>query len=361
MNTVKAGTAPAEGKDPCTGRYIDLRSDTVTRPTAEMREAMATAELGDDVYGDDPTMNRLTELAARTLGKEAALFVPSGTMGNQLCIMTHTQPGNEIIAGAASHIVRHEAGAAAKLSGVAYALADNPDHLIRAADVRRLARPGGNLHYPETSRLCLENALGDGGVVPLEEMRDAAAAARELGLKVHLDGARIFNAALALGVPARDIAACADSVMFCVSKGLCAPAGSLVCGPAEFVERARYNRKILGGGLRQAGVLAACGIVALEKMTSRLGEDHENARLLGEALAEIPGIRVDREKIRINMVFWNAPVPGFNDAAFRAFMEERRIKIGGGPEYRFVTHHDVSREDIVAAVAAVRDYINGLA
>ncbi|MDR0399638.1 MAG: threonine aldolase [Treponema sp.] len=367
MNTEKAGKIPA-GEErrpaPPAGRRIDLRSDTVTLPTAEMREAMAAAELGDDVYGDDPTMNRLTELAARTLGKEAALFVPSGTMGNQLCIMTHTRPGNEIIVGAASHIVCHEAGAAARLSGAAYALVDNPDHQIHAADVRRLVRPGGNVHYPATALLCLENALGDGNVVPLEEMRAAAGAAHERGLKVHLDGARIFNAALALGVPVRDIAACADSVMFCVSKGLCAPVGSLVCGSAEFVERARYNRKILGGGLRQAGVLAACGIVALEKMTARLAEDHENARLLGEYLAAIPGIQVDREKIRINMVFWSASIPGFDDDAFRAFMERRRVIIGeGGPagEYRFVTHRGVSREDIGAAAAALRDYVSGLA
>jgi threonine aldolase len=328
-----------------------------------MREAMAAAEVGDDVYGDDPTMNRLEELAARTLDKEAALFVPSGTMGNQLSIMTHTQPGNEIIAEASCHIVRHEAGAAAKLSGAAYALADNPDHMIRAGDIRRLVRPGGNLHYPKTALLCLENALSDGNVVPLAELRAASDAAWETGLKVHLDGARIFNAALALGIPAADIAACADSVMFCVSKGLCAPVGSLVCGSGEFVERARYNRKILGGGMRQAGVLAACGIIALEKMTGRLAEDHENARLLGEALVEIPGILVDREKLRINMVFWQTEIPGFDGAAFTAFMGERGIKVGSGEagEYRFVTHRGVSREDIAAAAAALRDYIGGLA
>jgi threonine aldolase len=200
-------------------------------------------------------------------------------------------------------------------------------------------------------------------VVPLAELRAASGAARERGLKVHLDGARIFNAALALGISAADIAACADSVMFCVSKGLCAPVGSLVCGSTEFVERARYNRKILGGGMRQAGVLAACGIIALEKMTGRLATDHENARLLGEALAEIPGIRVDREKIRINMVFWKTAIPGFDDAAFTAFMGERRIKIGGGAagEYRFVTHNDIHREDIATVAAALRDYIDGLA
>jgi threonine aldolase len=343
-------------------RYIDLRSDTVTMPTAEMREAMAKAEVGDDVYGDDPTMNRLEELAARSIGKEAALFVPSGTMGNQLCVMTHIQPGNEIIAGIASHIVHYEAGAAAKLSGAAYALVDNPDHFIYARDVRRLTRPGGNLHYPKTALLCLENALCDGTVVPLEEMRAASDTARELGLKVHLDGARIFNAALALGVPASSIAACADSVMFCVSKGLCAPVGSLVCGQAEFVEKARYNRKILGGGMRQAGVLAACGLIALEKMTARLQEDHENARLLGDRLSEIPGINVDREKIRINMVFWKTEIPGFDSDAFTAFMLNRRIKIGGasGGEYRFVTHNDVFRKDIDTVTTTLREYIGSL-
>jgi threonine aldolase len=342
--------------------YIDLRSDTVTWPTAEMREAMAAAEVGDDVYGDDPTMNRLEELAARTLAKEAALFVPSGTMGNQVCVMTHIQPGNEIIAAAASHIIQHEAGAAAKLSGAAYALVDNPDHIIHPTDIRRLVRPGGNLHYPKTALLCLENALSDGNVVPLEEMRAACDTARELGLKVHLDGARIFNAALALGIPAWDLAGCADSVMFCVSKGLCAPIGSLVCGQAEFVERARYNRKILGGAMRQAGVLAACGIIALEKMTGRLHIDHENARYLGDRLAEIPGIRVDREKIRINMVFWETELPGFNGDALTSFMLERRIKINGSSEgaYRFVTHNGVSREDIDRAVTALRDYTEGL-
>jgi threonine aldolase len=342
-------------------RYIDLRSDTVTQPTGEMREAMAKAEVGDDVYGDDPTMNRLEELAARILGKEAALFVPSGTMGNQLCVMTHIQPGNEMIAGAASHIVHYEAGAAAKLSGAAYALVDNPDHFIYARDVRRLARPSGNVHYPKTALLCLENALCDGNVVPLEEMRAASDTARDLGLAVHLDGARIFNAALALKIPASSIAACADSVMFCVSKGLCAPIGSLVCGSADFVEKARYNRKILGGGLRQAGVLAACGIIALEKMTGRLAADHENARFLGDRLSEIPGIRVNREKIRINMVFWKTEIPGFDGGGFVNFMLKRRIKIGdaSGGEYRFVTHNDVSREDIDTVITALREYIAG--
>ncbi|MDR1970814.1 MAG: aminotransferase class I/II-fold pyridoxal phosphate-dependent enzyme, partial [Treponema sp.] len=256
-------------------QYVDLRSDTVTQPTAEMREAMAAAEVGDDVYGDDPTMNRLEALAAKTMGKEAALFVSSGTQGNQVSLMTHTRPGDELIAGLASHVIHYEGGAAARLSLLGYAPVDNGDHRIYADDVRRLVRPAGDPHFPRTSLLCLENALCDGTAVPLDLMRSASEAARALGLKVHLDGARIFNAALALGVPVTELAACADSVMFCVSKGLCAPVGSLVCGSREFIDRARGNRKILGGGMRQAGVLAACGIIALEKMTGRLREDHE--------------------------------------------------------------------------------------
>ena len=349
------------GAEPYAEPYIDLRSDTVTQPTAEMREAMAAAELGDDVYGDDPTTNRFEALAARMRGTEAALFVPSGTMGNQLCVMTHIQPGNEIIAAAASHIIQHEAGAAAKLSGAAYALVDNPDNKIYPADIRRLARPAGNVHYPKTALLCLENALGDGNVVSLAEMQAACDTAHEMGIPVHLDGARIFNAAQALGLTAQALAAPADSVMFCVSKGLCAPIGSLAAGSAEFVEKARYNRKILGGGMRQSGVLAACGIIALEKMTGRLRIDHENARYLGDRLAEIPGIRVDREKIRINMVFWKTEIPGFDDKTFVPFMLKRHIKIGDGSEgvYRFVTHHGISRENIDTVVQAIKEYAGG--
>jgi threonine aldolase len=343
-------------------RYIDLRSDTVTRPTAEMREAMKNAEVGDDVYQDDPTMIRFEKLAAEMIGKEAALFVPSGTMGNQLSVMTHILPGNEIIAGEASHVIHYEGGAAARLSGAAYALVNNPNHFIYDRDIRRLVRPAGNPHFPKTALVCLENALCDGNVVPLDLMRAASDTAHELGLTVHLDGARIFNAALALGVPVTELSRCADSVMFCVSKGLCAPVGSLVCGTGEFVERARYNRKILGGGMRQAGVLAACGIIALEKMTTRLHLDHENARYLGDRLAEIPGITVDKEKIRINMVFWKQNVPGFDNEAFMAFMSERRIKTTGirVDEYRFVTHNDITRDDIDTVAAALREYTGGL-
>jgi threonine aldolase len=210
--------------------------------------------------------------------------------------------------------------------------------------------------------VCLENPLCDGNVVPLADLKAAAGTAHELGIKVHLDGARIFNAALALGVKAADIASCADSVMFCVSKGLCAPVGSLVCGTAEFVGRARINRKILGGGMRQAGVLAACGIVALEKMTKRLHEDHENARYLGDRLEEISGITVMRERLKINMVFWKISNPGFNSDAFVEFMNKRDIKVYGilVDEYRFVTSNDVSKENIDTVIAALREYIAGI-
>jgi threonine aldolase len=339
--------------------FIDLRSDTVTRPTGEMREAMQKAEVGDDVYHDDPTVNRLEALAAEMMGKEAAMFVPSGTMGNQVSVMTHTRPGEEIIAGLQSHVIHYEGGAAARISGVGYALVDNPSHFIFPDDVRRLTRPAGDPHFPRTSLLCLENALCDGNVVPLADMRAAASVAHELGLKVHLDGARIFNAALALDTAVTELAACADSVMFCISKGLCAPVGSLVCGTHEFIDRARVNRKILGGGMRQAGVLAACGIVALEKMTKRLREDHENARYLGDRLAEIPGISVDKEKIKINMVFWKPSQPAFRSDDFVAFMLSKNIKVSGtlGDEYRFVTSNDVSRSDIGEVVREVRAYV----
>ncbi|MDL2228826.1 threonine aldolase [Treponema sp. OttesenSCG-928-L16] len=342
--------------------FIDLRSDTVTQPTEEMRLAMKNAEVGDDVYGDDPTINRLEALAAEMTGKEAALFVASGTMGNQLCVMTHTSPGNEIIAGLQSHVIHYEGGAAARLSGVGYALVDNPDHFIYSEDVRRLMRPAGDPHFPKTRLLCLENALCDGNVVPMDIMRDSSNAARELGLKIHLDGARIFNAALALGVEAKDIASCADSVMFCISKGLCSPVGSLICGTEDFIQRARMNRKILGGGMRQAGVLAACGLVSLEKMTQRLGEDHENARYLGDRLAEIPGITVNKDRIRINMVFWKPEIPGFSQDDFITFMFKNHIKVSGrsGDVYRFVTSNDVPRSAVDRTIEVLKAYIREL-
>ena len=343
--------------------WIDLRSDTVTLPTPAMRRAMAEAEVGDDVYEDDPTVNALQRRAAALMGKEAALFVASGTMGNQVAVMTHTHRGDEMIASSHCHIVHYEYGSPARLSGVCYALVDRPDGLVTAGDIRRLARPEGDPHFPRTGLVCLENALCSGEVAPLEVLRDAYDEARARGIPVHLDGARIFNAALALGVQARQIAACADSVMFCISKGLCAPVGSLLCGSKDFIRRARANRKALGGGMRQAGVLAACGLVALDEMLPRLGEDHENARYLAGQLNTIPGLYAELARVRINMVFWKTDLPRFNSDAFVAFMAARGIKVYGilTDEYRFVTHHGVGRAEIDQVIAALREYAASVA
>lgn len=338
-------------------KTIDLRSDTVTRPTEAMRLAMAEAEVGDDVYGEDPTINQLEELAARILGKEAAVFVPSGTMGNQVSIMAWTRPGDEIIAGAACHVVQNEAGGAARLSGVGCALVAEP--MMGPEDVERLVRPRGNVHYPRSRLVCLENALGDGRVMSLERMEAIYQSAHRHELLVHLDGARLFNAAVALKVSAREIADHADSVSVCLSKGLCAPVGSLVCGPADFAAEVRRCRKVLGGGLRQAGVLAACGLIALCDMTKRLDDDHENARHLGRMLAEIPGVLVEPENIDINMVFWEPASKSFNDQSYVAFMAESGIKVGGpsGGRFRLVTHNDVSRADVEFYVDRLRVFM----
>jgi len=330
----------------------DFRSDTVTRPTAAMRRAMAEAEVGDDVYGEDPTVNRLESQAAERLGLEAAVFVPSGTMANQVAVMAHTRPGDELIASALSHVVRHEAGGAARLSGVCWALADCP--ALGPEEVRRLARPAGNVHFPVSRLVWQENALSNGGVVALEEMAAVRAAARELGMATHLDGARIFNAAWALGVDARELAAQVDSVSFCLSKGLAAPVGSLLAGTADFIREARRCRKVLGGGLRQAGVLAAAGLVALDEMVDRLPEDHEHARLLADLLAEMPGVEVD--PVKTNLVFWRAP--GLDPAALVAYMEARGIRLSPPTAgvWRLVTHYEISRSDILAFAAHLREF-----
>lgn len=341
--------------------YIDLRSDTVTMPTDEMRRAMMEAEVGDDIYEDDPTVRRLEELAAARVGKEAALLMVSGTMGNQVAIMAHTRHGDEIIASAAAHIVHYECGAPARLSGVNFALAQNPDTCVYPEDVARLTRPM-DIHFPRTSLVCLENPLCNGRVVPLDQMRATYQAAKERELAVHLDGARIFNAALTLGVDAREIASCADSVMFCLSKGLCAPVGSMLCGSRAFIHQARRMRKILGGGMRQSGVLAACGILAIEKMALRLGEDHDNARYLAAQLNTLPGIQADEARVQINMVFWETKNPAFDSTAFADWMKQRGIKVSTVPDgnYRYVTHNDVSSTDLDAVIAAMKGYIAAL-
>lgn len=284
---------------------IDLRSDTVTHPTPAMRSAMARAEVGDDVMGEDPTVNRLEEMAAARMGKAAGLFVPSGTMGNLAAVMAHCNRGDEVILGNQAHIFLNEAGGMAAVGGVhPFPLLNQPDGTLRLEDIRHAIR-ADDAHHPVTRLIALENTHNRcGGVaIGVDYTRQVAELAGEYGLKVHLDGARIFNAAIACGVASSDLTAPVDSVTFCLSKALCAPVGSVLCGAVDFIARARRVRKLLGGGMRQAGILAAAGIVALEQMVDRLGEDHRRAKKLAEGLAGIAGINPDTLAPSTNMVY----------------------------------------------------------
>lgn len=335
-------------------RYIDLRSDTVTMPTEEMRRVMAAAEVGDDVYGDDPTAIELEQYAAELLGKQAALFVPSGTFGNQVSVMAHTRRGDEILLDETCHILWHEAGAAAVLSGVQTRGFVVDGRRIDVGTVAGRIR-GDDIHEPRTGLICLENARSNGMVIGMESLRAVKALAERHGIPVHLDGARIFNAAVALDVPAREIAACADSVMVCLSKGLCAPVGSIVAGSNEFIGQARRCRKLMGGGMRQVGMLCAAGLYALRHMVERLAEDHANARYLAGRLEEIDGLVVDRDCLDINMVFFTLDESIITGEALVKGLLQRGIKVNGGPgEYRFVTNQGVNRVDIDAVMAALK-------
>lgn len=329
-------------------RYIDLRSDTVTMPTDEMRKAMAEAPVGDDVYGDDPTINRLEKLAAEMVGKEAALFVPSGTFGNQLCVLTHTRRGDEVVLGRDCHITLHEVGGSAVIAGVQLRTLITDNGKLDPAEVKTAIRLESDIHYPHTGLICVENAHGVGTVIPVDNLKAIKVLGEEHGIPVHMDGARIFNAAVALGVPAKEIAACADTVMFCLSKGLAAPVGSMVAGTKVFIDRARKNRKLMGGGMRQAGILAAAGIIALEKMTKRLAEDHANAKYLASQLSEIPGVKVKTERLDIDMVFFEMGEEVIPEQKLVDYFYQNGIKICGieEGEWRFVTNVNVSREDI---------------
>lgn len=340
-------------------KWIDFRSDTVTKPTPAMYKAMVSAELGDDVYGDDPTTNELERLAAEIVGKEAAMFVPSGTFGNQVSIMTHINPSDEIIVGAGAHIIQHECGAAAMLSGAMIREVDDEFGYMKPEDIRSKIRKE-DIHYPKTGLICLETAHSNGLVAPPEIMRETYALAQKHGIPVHTDGARIFNAAAYLKVDVKTLTQYTDSVSFCLSKGLCSPAGSMVCGTSEFIDRARRNRKLLGGGMRQTGILAACGIVSLTEMRDRLPEDHENARYLGERLkVSIPEWDIFETNIKINMVFAsnNGPDDTIMDG-LAAFLRVKGILANEHEDgvIRFVTHHDVTRADCDTLVAAVKDF-----
>lgn len=335
---------------------IDLRSDTVTLPTDEMRQAMYQAEVGDDVFGEDPTINSLEELAAQVTGKEAALFTTSGTMANLSAILTHTRPGNEIIVGSDAHTFWHEVGGASALGGVVMRTVPNEANGQMKLDLVEQAIRPKNIHFPETTLLCLENTHNrcGGAVLTPEYTKAASELAHRRGLKVHLDGARIFNAAVALKVPLADLTDTVDSVCFCVSKGLSAPVGSLLCGSRDFVDRARKYRKMLGGGMRQAGIIAAAGIVAIGKMVSRLADDHANARRLAMGLANIPGIVINPDAVQTNIVNFYTPDIISADE-FIQQMGTRGVKFTGGPGHRVraVTHRMVSEADIDEAIERV--------
>lgn len=341
---------------------IDLRSDTVTWPTPAMREAIAAAEVGDDVYGDDPTVNRLEALAAERLGKEAALFVASGTMGNLIAILTHCTAGDAMIAGRVAHAFMNEAGGAAALGGVhTQTVPVQPDGTLALDNIRAAVNDPHNDHHPLTRLVEVENTQGALGGIPLtpEYVRSVRAVCDDYGLKLHLDGARIWNAATALGCDVAELASPADSVMFCLSKGLCAPVGSMLCGPADFIRRAHRVRKRLGGGMRQAGVLAAAGIIAIEQMTGRLAEDHANAFRLAEGLAGIDGIEIDVGRVKTNMVFFRlADGQSFDAAALVAALRDNHdVKINPprGGNFRFVTHYWITPERVDTAVEAIRE------
>jgi threonine aldolase len=335
---------------------IDLRSDTVTHPTAVMRRAMFEAEVGDDVYGEDPTVNRLEELAAKKMAKEAALFTASGTMGNLTAVLTHTHRGDEIILGSEAHIFWYEVGGASALGGVIIHTVPNDKQGRMSLDDIEGAIRGQNIHYPVTTLLCLENTHNrcGGAVLTVDYTKKACQLAHSKGIKVHLDGARIFNAAVALGVPAARLVKDADSVSFCLSKGLSAPVGSLLCGNKAFIEKARKTRKMLGGGMRQAGVLAAAGIVALETMIDRLAEDHINARRLAMGLSRIKGIQIDQKNVPTNIVMFDldARLDGtrFNESLFK-----KGVKIGsrGMNSFRAVTHREIFSENVDEAIERI--------
>ena len=330
-------------------KIIDMRSDTVTKPTDAMRAAMASAEVGDDVYGDDALTNELEALAAEMSGKEAAIFVPSGTFGNQLAVFTHCRRGDEVIIYDDCHIVQHEAGASAVIAGVQLRAIEGKGSLPEAAAIEsRIRTDPSDIHYPPTGLICLENAHSDGRVISFERMASVREVADKYGVPIHLDGARLFNAADYLGVSAADVAKYADSVMFCLSKGLCAPIGSMLAGSAEFIDRARRRRKLMGGGMRQTGILAAAGLIALRDMTKRVNEDRANALLLAEKLAQIEGIDCNADDVHANLVFFTLGERFAIETVMEALRENGIL--ANPPEnraMRLATHYWISAEDVL--------------
>ena len=342
---------------------IDLRSDTITQPTDEMRSAMFQANVGDDVYGEDPTINALEQLSAEMLSKEAALFTASGTMSNLIAVLTHTRPGNEIILGSEAHIFWYEVGGASALGGVIMRTVPNDRNGQMDLDAVEETIRGQNIHYPETALLCLENTHNrcGGAVITADYTSAIAGLAHKHELHVHLDGARIFNAAVALNTSAGELVKDVDSICFCLSKGLSAPVGSVLCGTQEFIANARKWRKMLGGGMRQAGLIAAAGIVALETMVARLKEDHSNARRLAQGLANIPGITVTNKEVQTNIVMFDL-APTISVAEFLRQLNNHDIKVGsrGGQKFRAVTHRMIGAVDIDEALKRIELTVKGL-
>jgi threonine aldolase len=335
---------------------IDLRSDTVTKPTPAMRRAMMEAEVGDDVYGEDPTVNQLERRAAEAAGKEAALFVPTGTMGNTIAVKLLTEHGQEVICDSRAHLLDYELSMVAWFSGCVVRAIATADGILSWDEVRRQIRPLSPYSAP-TGLISIENThnMHGGTVYPMRTLREICDGAHERGLRVHLDGARIFNAAAALGMPVREIAAPADTVMFCLSKGLGAPAGSILAGPAALMAKGRLYRKRLGGGMRQVGVLAAACLIAMEDSPRKLHDDHCNAKFLAEGLARIPGVQMDPQKVATNIVVFDVLGTGRAPAELSAQLRQRGVLMNAINErqMRAVTHYDITREDCAQALDAV--------
>ena len=344
-----------------TQRPADFRSDTVTWPTAAMREAMAQAEVGDDVYGEDPTLRRLEEVAAAKVGKEAALFVTSGTQGNLVSVLAHTQRGDEVLLESESHIYYYEVGGMSALAGVIPRLIRGEAGVIKPEALKQALR-GENIHFPKPTLLCIENTHNRAGgtVWTPEQVQAIVEAAHSAGLKVHMDGARVFNAAVAQGLDVRDLTAPVDSVMFCLSKGLGAPVGSILAGSQEFVARARKWRKMVGGGMRQAGVLAAAGLVALESMVERLADDHALAKKIGQALAGMPGLHVALDRLQTNIVLVELdPAWGTAEKFLRLLKAQGLLATDFGPQtVRLVVHKDVGEAEVEKLIRAVQNIMS---
>lgn len=336
---------------------INLRSDTQTMPTEEMLEAMRHAPLGDDVFGEDPTVNKLELLSAEKLGKEAAMFVASGTMGNLCALMSHVCPGEEVILEADAHIYYNEVGGFARIAGLSPRLVPGINGIMSVESIKKALR-SANIHHPHTGLLCIENShnRGGGSVYTVQQMNEICQLAHQLNLKVHVDGARIFNASVALDIDVKELVKEADSIMFCLSKGLSAPIGSVLVGDASFIDRARKARKILGGGMRQAGVIAAAGIIALEKMIDRLKEDHQNAKYIGEELDKTEGLSVNLDSVQTNMVYCNIEKLRISLGDFVQELSNEGVQVlpVEPNKIRIVTNRHISKEDAIETVRVIK-------